>query len=174
MLLSELNMKALNVSAESVFPLCQTLNVEGREVTFKITAFKTGYGSGKKSVISGKISLNDTNHTSTELNNSDIESVRRKIAKLIGLKNTSERKPRAVKEQSEVEKLRQALAVARRLPSQWVKIDTTVLRAFFSEARQTDRENARKALQARAVAPLLEKVAKLTPEERALLLASLQ
>ena len=37
-----------------------------------------------------------------------------------------------------------------------------------------DKENARKALHARAVDPLLSKIAKLSAEERALLLAALQ
>ena len=174
MLLSELNLKALNISAESVLPVeKKVVNVEGKEVAFKITAFQSGFGSGKKSVISGTISLNDTNHTSIELNNADVEAIRRAVAKLLGLKTTSERKPRAPKEQTEVEKLRQNLAVARRLP-RWCKIDAVTLRANFKAARNMDRENARKALQARAVTPILERVAKLSPEERALLLASLQ
>ena len=174
MLLNEMNLKALNVSSETMLPIEKVLNVEGHEITFKITNFKSGYGSGKKTVISGTISLNDANNTSTELFNSDIETIRRKVAKLIGLKNTTERKPRAVKEQTEVEKLRQNLAVARRLPNMWVKIDTIALRIAFKEAREFDREKAKEALKARAVAPILEKVAKLSAEERALLLASLQ
>ena len=174
MLLNELNMKALNVSAESVLPVEQIINVEGKMLKIRVIDFKTGYGSGKKSVVSGSISLNDTNHTSTEMNNNDIETIRRKVSKLLGLKTTSNRKPRSVKEQTEVEKLRQNLAVARRLPKQWININIEVLRAFFKEARQTDREKAKEALQARAVAPILEKVAKLSAEERALLLASLQ
>ena len=178
MLLNEMNLKALNISAESVLPIEKVVNVEGREVTFKITAFQSGFGSGKKSVVSGIVSLNDTNHTSADLINSDIEAVRRKISKLLGIKSTSgrttERKPRTPKELTEVEKLKQSLAVARRLPKQWIKIDTVVLRTFFKEAREADRENAKKTLKARAVAPLLEKVAKLSPEERTLLLASLQ
>ena len=174
MLLNELNLKALNISAESVLPVEKKVVTEGKEVTFKITAFQSGFGSGKKSVISGTISLNDTNHTSIELNNSDIEAIRRKVSKLLGLKTTSERKPRALKGQTEVEKLRQNLAVARRLPKQWCRIDAVTLRAFFKEARKFDREKAKKALQARAITPILERVAKLSPEERALLLASLQ
>ena len=180
MLLSELNLKALNVSAESVLPVEKSVNVEGYEVTFKIAAFQSGYGSGKKSVISGMVSLNDANHTSTNLENSDIENIRRKVAKLMGLKTTSERKPRAPKEQTEVAKLRASLAVARRIcpfnefANSWLIIDAKALRAHFRLARKEDREKARKALQARAVDPILEKVAKLSPEERALLLASLQ
>ena len=143
MLLNELKLKALNINAESVLPVCQTLNVEGYEIEFKITAFQSGFGSGKKTVISGSISLNDANKTSVELNNSDIEEIRRKVSKLLGLKNTSERKPRAKKEhpiivQSEVEKLRQNLAVARRLPQQWVRIDAVKLRAAFKDARKKD------------------------------------
>ena len=142
MLLSELKLRALNVSAESVFPVKKSVNIEGHELEFKITAFASGFGSGKKSVISGTISLNDTNHTSTELNNSDIEIVRRKVAQLLGLKNTKERKPRAPKEQhviiTEVEKLRQNLAVARRLPKEWVKIDAKNLRSAFRCARKKD------------------------------------
>ena len=180
MLLNELNLRSLGVNAESVLPVEKNLNIEGYEITFKITAFQSGFGSGKKSVISGMVSLNDANHTSTTLENSDIESIRRKVAKLVGLKTTSERKPRAPKEQTEVEKLRQNLAVARRLctfnefENPWVKIDAKALRAHFKLARKEDRENARKALQARAVDPLLAKIEKLSPEERALLLASLQ
>ena len=174
MLLNELNFKALNINAESVLPVEKIVNIEGRELKIKITAFQSGFGSGKKTVISGLISLNDTNNTTTELNNSDITVIRRKVSKLLGLKNTSERKPRAVKESTEVNKLRQSLAVARRLPHQWCKIDVVVLRAFFKDAREIDRKNARKALQARAVDPLLAKIEKLSPEERALLIASLQ
>lgn len=79
-----------------------------------------------------------------------------------------------LKESTEVDKLKKSLAVARRLPQQWCKIDTVVLRAFFKDARKIDRENMQKALKARAVAPILERVAKLSAEERALLLASLQ
>ena len=174
MLLNELNMKALCVSAESVLPVKKSINVEGHETEFFITSFCSGYGSGKKTVISGTISLHDANNTSTEMNHSDIETIRRKVSKLLGLKNTSDRKPRAVKEQTEVNKLRQSLAVARRLPHQWCKIDVVTLRAFFKEAREADRKNAKEALKARAVAPILEKVAKLSDEERALLLSSLQ
>ena len=180
MLLNELNLKALNVNATSVLPVEQVVNVEGYEITFKITAFQSGHGSGKKSVVSGMVSLNDTNNTSTELNNSDIESIRRKVAKLLGLKSTSERKPRTPKVNTEVEKLRASLAVARRIcpfnefAKSWLIIDTKILREYFKIARKEDRENARKALQARAVDPLLTKIAKLSPEERALLLASLQ
>ena len=176
MLLNELNLKALNVSAQSVLPVEQVANVEGYEVTFKITAFQSGYGSGKKTVVSGMVSLNDANHTSTELKNSDIESIRRKVAKLIGLKNTSERKPRAVKEQTEVKKISDTLKVVRRLflSNTWVSIDTDQLRTAFKEAREIDRTNKKEILKAHAVAPLLAKIEKLSPEERALLLASLQ
>ena len=174
MLLQELNMKALNVSAESVFPVCVTLNIEGKEVTFKITSFLSGYGSGKKSVISGTISLNDANHTSTEIENFDIEAVRRTIARLLGLKNTSERKPRAPKERTKVEELRQLLAVARRLPKAWVKIDAAAVWKAYQEAKAQDAKKAQDALKEKAVNPLLSKIAKLSAEERALLLASLQ
>ena len=176
MLLNELNLKALNISAESVLPVEKVVNVEGHEVTFRITAFQSGYGSGKKSVVSGMVSLNDANHTSTELNNSDIEAIRRKVSKLLGFKNTSERKPRAVKGSTEVELLQASLGVARRLCqlNSWVKLDANELRTAFKLARKKDRENAKKALQARAVDPLLAKIEKLSPEERALLLASLQ
>ena len=139
MLLNELNLKALNISAESALPIKKVLNVEGRELEFKITAFQSGFGSGKKSVVSGIVSLNDTNHTSADLINCDIEAVRRKISKLLGFKTTSERKPRTPKALTEVEKLRQSLGVARRLPKEWVKIDAVVLRTFFKEARKKDR-----------------------------------
>ena len=139
MLLNELNIKTLSVNAESVLPVEKVLNVEGREVNFKITAFQSGFGSGKKTVISGIISLNDTNHTSRELKNSDIETIRRKVSKLLGLKTTSERKPHTPKELTEVEKLKQSLAVARRLPKEWCKIDTEKLRTAFKDARKKDR-----------------------------------
>ena len=122
------------------------------------------------------ISLSDANHTSVLLENSDIEAIRRKVAKLLGIKGgrTSECKTRSPKVLTEVQELKNTLAVARRLPRQWVKIDVMVLRAFFKEARATDRERAKEALKEKAVTPLLSKIAKLTPEERALLLASLQ
>ena len=149
MLLSELNLKALNVSAESVLPVEKIMNIEGFEVTFKIAGFQSGYGSGKKSVISGMVSLNDANHTSTELNNSDIENIRRKVAKLVGLKSTSERKPRTPKvsevKLSEVEKLKQNLAVARRLPKEWLTINPNKLRTAFIDARKKDRMPAKLA-----------------------------
>ena len=176
MLLSELNMKALNVSAESVLPLSTSVNIEGFIVEFKITAFVSGFGSGKKSVISGTISLNDANHTGTELNNSDIETIRRKVKKLLGLKTTSERKPRTPKEQTEVEKLRQSLAVARRLPKTWVKIDAAAVWKAYQEAKYMDRQEHIKKIRQEEVTPLLKKIAKakLSDEARALLLASLQ
>ena len=141
MLLQELNLKSLNVSTSSVFPFSTSVNVEGFIVEFNISAFQTAFGSGKKSVISGSITQPDS-PVSYPLENSDIESVRRKVSKLLGLKN--ERKPRAKKEVSEekileVDKLRQSLAVARRLPKEWVKIDTTILRAAFKDARKKDK-----------------------------------
>ena len=178
MLLSELNLKALCVSAESVLPVKKSINVEGHEIEFFITSFASGYGSGKKSVISGSIKRAD-NGTEKLIENSDIEKVRRVVASLCDLTQsgrTTERKPRAVKGSTEVEQLKQALSVARRLSQShtWVEIDTKKLRSSFWAARQTDRMNKQKALQARAVAPILERVAKLSPEERALLLASLQ
>ena len=75
-----------------------------------------------------------------------------------------------------MEDLKNTLAVARRVCSScnWVDINANNLRAAFKAARQTDRERAKEALKARAVAPILERVAKLSAEERALLLASLQ
>ena len=182
MLLSELNLKALNVSAASVLPVSVTISVEGYEITFKVTAFQSGYGSGKKTVVSGSVKRAD-NGTEKMLENADIEKVRRVCASLCELTTsgrTTERKPRAPKEQTEVEKLRASLAVARRIcpfnefANSWLIIDAKVLRAHFRLARKEDREKARKALQARAVDPLLAKIEKLSAEERALLLASLQ
>ena len=179
MLLSELNLKALNVSAQSVLPMVKNLAIEGVEVEFKIIAFASGFGKGKKTVISGSVKRADTD-TIFEFVTLDIERLRSVIAKLLGLKSTSERKPRAPKEQTEVAKLRASLAVARRIcpfnefANSWLIIDAKALRAQFRFARKEDRENARKALQARAVDPLLAKIEKLSPEERALLLASLQ
>ena len=167
MLLSELNFKALNVNAGSVLPMEQVINIEGKVLKIKIVDFQSNYGSGKKTVISGTISMNDT---SIELINSDIEVVRKKIAELLGLKS----KPRTTK--TEVEKLKQSLAVARRLcnANPWLMINVHALRAHFKLAKKTDRKNKQEALKARAVNPILEKVAKLSTEERALLLASLQ
>lgn len=178
MLLNELNFRALGVSAESMLPVEKNLCVEGQEITFKITAFQSGYGSGKKSVISGSIKRTD-NGTEKVIENADIEKLRRVVASLCELTTsgrTTERKPRAVKGKTEVEKLRDSLAVARRLSQLniWVSFDVNLLRAAFRHAHQADRETARKALQARAVDPLLSKIAKLSAEERALLLASLQ
>ena len=160
MLLNELNFKALCVSAESVLPVSKTLNVEGKELNFTINEFKSGFGSGKKSVISGIISLNDTNNTSTEMKQSDIEAVRRKVSKLLGLKNTKERKPRAVKESTEVDKLevdklRENLAVARRLPREWVKIDAAAVWKAYQEAKKRD-----------AVPNKLEKIKQLDTEKQ--------
>ena len=178
MLLNEMNLKALCVSAETVLPVEKVLNVEGKEVTFKITAFQTAYGSGKKTVISGSIKRAD-NDTTKVIENADIEKVRRVVSSLCELTTsgrTSERKPRAPKEISIVKQVSDTLAIARRAVSKndWLTIDAKKLRTAFKLARQIDRENTKKALQARAVAPILEKVAKLSPEERALLLASLQ
>ena len=128
MLLDELNLKALNVSAESILPLEKVVNVEGKELTFKITAFQNGFGSGKKTVISGSIKRVD-NGTEKLLENSDVEKVRRVVASLCELTTSgrSERKPRAPKGITEVAKLRQNLAVARRLPKEWVTIDAAAV-----------------------------------------------
>ena len=151
MLLSELNLRYLSVSAESVLPVVRLANVEGNEITFKITAFQSGFGSGKKSVISGSVKRAD-NGTEKPLENADIEKVRRVVASLCELTSsgrTSERKPRTPKVSeekiSEVEKLRQALAVARRLPKEWIKIDPNKLRAAFIDARKKDRMPAKLA-----------------------------
>ena len=169
MLLSELNLRALNVSASSSLPMSITLNVEGNEVAFQITAFQSGFGSGKKSVVSGSI---HADNGTKKIENADVEAIRRALAKLLGLK-PNKCKTRVKNELNEVDELRRLLSVARRLP-RWCKIDAEMLRANFKAARNMDRENARKALQARAVTPILARVAKLSPEERALLLASLQ
>ena len=139
MLLNELNLRALNISASSILPTEKVINVEGKDLTFKITAFVSAFGSGKKTVVSGIISMNDNNNTTTDFENSDIETLRRKVSKFIGLKNTSERKPRAPKEQTEIAKLRQNLAVARRLPKEWVTIDAAKLRTAFRDARKKDK-----------------------------------
>ena len=172
MLLNELNLKALNVNAASLLPMEQTIDIEGKVLKIKIVNFQSNYGSGKKTVISGTISLDDMN-TSIELINCDIETVRRKISKLLGLKSTSDRKARTT---TEVEKLRQSLGVARRLcnANPWLMINAPALRASLKCARKTDRKNKEEALKARVINPILEKVAKLSAEERALLLASLQ
>lgn len=141
MLLNELNLRALAVNAQSVLPIEKIFNVEGRELKFKITAFQNRFGSGKKSVISGSVSLNDENHTSIALENSDIEEIRRKVSKLCGLKTSSARKSRAPKEpvvKTEVEKLRDSLAVARRLPKEWVTINTAGVWKAYQKAKQLD------------------------------------
>ena len=176
MLLSELNLKALNVNASSVLPVEKNINVEGFEITFRISAFASGYGSGKKTVVSGSIKRAD-NGTEKLFEFADIEKLRRVCASLCELTTsgrTTERKPRTPKEQSEVDKLRQSLAVARRLPKEWCKIDTNELRIAFKRARKTDLKNVKEAIIKRNVSPLLEKVAKLSDEERTLFLASLQ
>ena len=178
MLLNELNLKALCVSAESVLPLVKNLNVEGKEVKFTINEFKSGYGSGKKSVISGSIKRQD-NETITFLENADIEKVRRYTALVVGMTKNGRlpkgtlRASRTSKD-TEVKKLSDALAVARRVSCSWLSIDADKLREAFKTARETDRKRAKETKQVRAVAPILERVAKLSPEERALLLASLQ
>ena len=176
MLLSELNLRALGVSASSVLPLSVSVAIEGKELNFIINEFKTGFGSGKKSVISGSIQRVD-NNTTKVLENSDIEKVRRVCASLCELTisgRTSERKPRAPKERTKVEELRQLLAVARRLPKAWVKIDAAAVWKAYQEAKAQDAKKAQDALKEKAVNPLLSKIAKLSAEERALLLASLQ
>ena len=151
MLLSELNLRYLSVSAESVLPVVKNLAIEGVEVEFKITAFQSGYGSGRKTVVSGSVKRAD-NGTEKPLENADIEKVRRVVASLCELTSsgrTSERKPRTPKVSevkiSEVEKLRQALAVARRLPKEWVTINPNKLRAAFIDARKKDRMPAKLA-----------------------------
>lgn len=178
MLLNELNLKALNVSAETVLPLSKNINVEGYEITFNVTHFQSGFGSGKKTVISGSITRKD-NGTEKVVENADIEKVRRVVSSLCELTSsgrTTERKPRALKVDTEVKKVSDTLKVVRRLytSSSWVRIDINKLRAEFKSARQIDREKQQKALQEKAVAPILERVARLSPEERALLVASLQ
>ena len=175
MLLSELNLRSIGVNASSVLPVVKNLAIEGVEVEFKITAFQSGYGSGKKSVVSGAVLRKDTGVLFV-LENSDIEVIRRKVAKLIGLKTTSERKPRTPKVDTEVKKISDTLKVVRRIYASycWVDINVEKLRNEFKAAREIDRENKREMLKAHAVAPILERVAKLSPEERALLLASLQ
>lgn len=175
MLLQELNLKALKVNAQSVLPVNSTLNVEGRELVFTVTTFQTGFGSGKKTVVSGSIKRVD-NNTTKVLENSDIEKIRRVVSSLCELTTSGRvgaRKPRA-KENSKIETLKQALAVARRLPKDWTIIDAEKLREAFKAARKKDRENRQEALKARAVAPILQRVAKLSNEEKALLLAALQ
>ena len=148
MLLSELNLKALNVNAQSVLPVVKNLAIEGVEVELKIIAFASGFGKGKKTVVSGSVRRPDTG-TIFEFVTLDIERLRSVIAKLLGLKSTSERKPRAQKKVeekiSEVAKLRQALSVARRLPKEWIKIDPNKLRAAFIDARKKDRMPAKLA-----------------------------
>lgn len=179
MLLNELNLRALNINAKNLLPLpvVKSVNIEGREITFKITSFQSGYGSGRKTVISGFVRREDVK-TEKVIENADIEKVRRVCASLCELTQSglTARKKRALKETSEVEKLKQSLSVARRLSqlNLWVKFDVDILRAAFKRAREIDREKVKEALKVRAVAPILEKVAKLSAEERALLLSSLQ
>ena len=177
MLLNELNLRALNVSAE-VLPVSKNLNVEGKELIFKITAFKSGYGSGKKSVVSGSVKRID-NGTEKPIENADIEKVRRVVSSLCELTQsgrTTARKPRAVKERTNVEELRQNLAVARRLPKEWLKIDTAAVWKAYQEAKEKDRQENIKKIREKEVTPLLRQIekAKLSDEARALLLASLQ
>lgn len=178
MLLSELNLKALNINAQTVLPVEQSIDVEGKVLKIKIVNFQSNYGSGKKSVVSGSASYGNTTY---EFINKDVIGFRASVAKTLGIKNTAKvTRIRASKEQTEVEKLRQSLAVARRLcpfnefSNPWLIINVKALRAHFRLARKEDRIKAQEALKARAVDPLLAKIEKLTPEERALLLASLQ
>lgn len=178
MLVNELKFKALKVSAESVLPIVKTVNIEGHEITFKITHFQSGFGSGKKSVVSGCVRRED-NKTEKELETADIEKVRRVCASLCELTTTGRttgRKTRTPKESTEVDKLRQNLAVARRLPKEWVKIDAAAVWKAYKEARYTDRQARIRKVREEEVAPLLKKIekAKLSEEARALLLASLQ
>ena len=179
MLLNELNLKALCVSAESVLPVVKNLNVEGRELEFKITAFASGYGSGKKTVVTGSVECKGTN-TKFFFENVDIEKLRRFTGLAAGVSKNGRFKQGTLrakhKEITEVKKLSETFKTARAvfLKCNWIKLDTNELRAAFKRAREIDHENARKALQARAVNPLLAKIEKLSPEERALLLASLQ
>ena len=144
MLLNELKLSALYVSAESVLPVNRSLNVEGHILNFHITAFQSGFGSGKKSVISGSITRTD-NDTEKLIENADVEKLRRVCASLCELTTsgrTSERKPRTLKKENtstKVEELRQSLAVARRLPKEWIKIDAQKLRTAFIRARKQDK-----------------------------------
>ena len=152
MLLQELNLKALCVSASSVLPVVKTLNVEGKELEFKITDFKSGFGSGKKTVISGAVECKGID-TKFIFENSDIEKVRRFAGLAAGVSKNGRFKSgtlRASRTITEVKKLSENFKTARAVFAKcdWVKIDV--------------------------VDPLLSKIAKLSPEERALLLASLQ
>ena len=174
MLLQELNLKALNVNAQTILPVEQTINIEGKLLKIKIVNFQSKYGSGKKSVVSGSASYGNTTY---EFINKDVIGFRASVAKTLGIKNTAKvTRIHTTKGQSEVEKLRASLAVARRLCAShtWVEVDAKKLRSSFWAARQTDRKKAQDALKEKAVNPLLAKIEKLTPEERALLLASLQ
>lgn len=178
MLLNDLNLKALNVSAFSELPKIKNINIEGYEIEFKITAFQSSFGSGKKTVISGTARRVD-NNTTIEYENADVEKLRRGISKLCELTQSgrsSGRKSRAPKDSTKVDELKKTLAVVRRVRSSscWLEIDTKKLRAAFKVARKEDRERAKEALKERAVSPLLAKIEKLSPEERALLIASLQ
>ena len=172
MLLSELNLKALNINASSVLPFEQIVNIEGKELKIKIVNFQSNYGSGKKTVVSGSASYGNTTY---EFINKDITGFRASVAKTLGIKNTAKvSRISTIKEQTEVDKLRQNLAVARRLPKEWIKIDTAAVWKAYQDAKKADKEREQKALKEKAVSPLLAKIEKLSPEERALLLASLQ
>ena len=147
-------------------------------MNFNITAFASGYGSGKKTVVSGSVKRVD-NDTQKLFEYSDIEKLRRIISSLCELSasgRTTERKPRAVKEQTEVDKLRQNLAVARRLPKEWVTIDAAAVWRAYKDAKYIDRQERIRKIRQEEVTPLLKKIekAKLSDEARALLLASLQ
>ena len=139
----------------------------------KIVNFQSNYGSGKKTVVSGSASYGNTTYNFI---NKDITGLRVSVAKTLGIKNTAKvtTRIRTLKERTKVEELKSTLAVARRLPKKWVKIDIKELRTAFKDARMTDRKNKQEALKEKAVSPLLAKIAKLSDEERALLLASLQ
>ena len=174
MLLSELNLKALNINAQTILPVEQTIDVEGKVLKIKIVNFQSNYDKKKKTVVSGSASYGNTTY---EFMNKDVTGFRASVAKALGIKNTAKvSRIHTLKEQTEVDKLRQNLAVARRLPKEWVKIDAAAVWKAYKEAKYTDRQERIKKIRQEEITPLLKQIekAKLSDEARALLLASLQ
>lgn len=137
MLLNELNLKALNINTQTILPVEQIIDVEGKVLKIKIVNFQSNYGSGKKTVVSGSASYGNTTY---EFINKDVIGLRASVAKTLGIKNTAKvTRIRTPKETTEVDKLRQSLALARRLSKEWITIDAPKLRTAFKDARKKDR-----------------------------------
>lgn len=120
--------------------LPSTVNYDEGKIV--VNRYITGYGSGKKTVVDGWFTTTTGTYQIIYL---DIQQLKTKLLKWCGATTpTSERKPRTPKEQpvaikTEVEKLRDSLAIARRLPKEWITIDVAALRKAYQRARQVDK-----------------------------------